>query len=154
MVWFIPCHCDRQVGSRAKCFWVWWMYYHCFYLNQIQINLNISSLLKTKNNKLCFNLIRWNKLSFSFSCPLTGFVVCRGFESPTRVDGREKARGFSHQVRSSKSSWLPCHSSKLSHVLIICDGHFVGDTDFQLTVPVWSEIIPCWTTQVEHKHKY
>ena len=31
-------HCDRQVGSRAKCFWVWWMHSHCFYLNQIQTN--------------------------------------------------------------------------------------------------------------------
>ena len=31
-------HCDRQVGSRAKCFWVWWMHLHCFYLNQIQTN--------------------------------------------------------------------------------------------------------------------
>ena len=32
----------------------------------------------------------------------------------------------------------------------MCDGHFVGNTDFQLTVPAWFEIIPCWTTQVEY----
>ena len=34
--WRLHCHCDRQVRSRAICFWVWWEYSHCFHLNQIQ----------------------------------------------------------------------------------------------------------------------
>ena len=34
------CHCDRQVGSRVKCFWVWWIHRYCFYLNQIQTQIS------------------------------------------------------------------------------------------------------------------
>ena len=35
--------------------------------------------------------------------------------------------------------WLftKCHSSKLSQIINVCVGHFVGNNDFLLTVPVW-----------------
>ena len=43
-----------------------------------------------------------------------------------------------------------CHSSKLLRNVDVCDGQFVGNTDFHLTVSVWSLSMPYWTTQVEH----
>ena len=82
---------------------------------------------------------------------------CTRQENPVlRMKTEDMPPGYRRCIRYvfTKINRRSCHSSKLSHVLNMCDGHFVGNTNFQLTVPAWSKIIPCWTTQVEYNVPY
>ena len=46
---------------------------------------------------------------------------------------------------------LLCHSSKPVGEIRSPNGHIVGNITLHLTVPVWSDLISCWTTQDEDK---